>query len=171
MELRKTMTDTLHINPHGEDSRAVANRMLEMGWKKDTSMTVMQLVKLVYIAHGWHLSLTEGVPLTRDKPQAWIYGPVYPPIYYGCGKTGSRPVTTRIIDKITQFDVVGDFSERTENIMDQVVESYGRFHAFTLSDMTHKTGTPWSIITENNGRYSEIPDSLIKEHFDERRKQ
>ena len=165
------MTDTLHTNSQGEDSRAVANRMLEMGWKKDTSMTVMQLVKLVYIAHGWHLSLTEGVPLTRDKPEAWVYGPVYPPVYYGCGRTGSRPVTVRIVDKITSLDVVGNFSERTENIMGQVVESYGSLHAFTLSDMTHKAGTPWSTITEKKGRYSEIPDSLIKEHFDERRRQ
>ncbi len=164
------MTDTLHTNPKGEDSRAVANRMLEMGWKKDTSMTVMQLIKLVYIAHGWHLTLMNGAPLTLDKPQAWIYGPVYPPIYYGCGRTGSRPVTARIVDKTVGFDVVGEFSKETEEIMEAVVESYGKFHAFELSNMTHQEGSPWSITNKNEPRYSIIPDILIKEHFDERSK-
>ncbi len=165
------MTDTLHTNSQGEDSRAVANRMLEMSWEKGIGLTLMQLVKLIYIAHGWHLTLMNGVPLTLDKPQAWMYGPVYPPVYYGCGRTGSRPVTARIVDKTIGFDVVGEFSKETEEIMAAVVESYGKIHAFALSDMTHKEGTPWSITTANKPRYSIIPDSLIKEHFDERNKQ
>ena len=53
----------------------------------------MQVIKLVYIAHGWHLAIYD-VPLVDDYVQAWQYGPVIPPLYYAFKRFGSGPITT-----------------------------------------------------------------------------
>ena len=58
------------------DPKAVANKFLELGERDGVSdITPMKLLKLVYIAHGWHLALSEGKkPLVNEASEAWKYG-------------------------------------------------------------------------------------------------
>ncbi|MCC7437458.1 MAG: DUF4065 domain-containing protein [Armatimonadetes bacterium] len=62
------------------DSRIVGNSFLDIALKDGTALTPMKLLKLVYIAHGWHLGIM-GKPLISDEVQAWKYGPVIPKLY------------------------------------------------------------------------------------------
>src|SRR5579862_1609210 len=117
-------------NATGHDSRAVANRILEAARARGISLTIMQLLKLVYYAHGWNLA-AYGEPLTRDAAEAWQYGPVYPTVYRAL-KNGTE-IVGPVRDFRTGVAVVDNFSPTEEAIIDFVVDNYGRMHAFQLS--------------------------------------
>lgn len=155
------------------DSRAVANKILELAERHNKNLTMMQLIKLVYIAHGWWLKASNGEPLTLDTAEAWQYGPVNRNVYQSFRSFGSRliPVGFRASDPATGFPYSGEFSEEQERMIDSVVSNYGHIHAYALSDMTHQPGTPWSVATESNGYYAPIPNELIHSHFNEIYKQ
>lgn len=152
------------------DSRAVANRILEIAESKDITLTMMQLQKLVYIAHGWWLAFS-NTPLTKDSPEAWQYGPVYRSVYNSFRGSGSQPIRRRASDPITGLLFSGEFSSDADGLLDQIVDSYGKMHAFQLSDITHQENTPWSKASSESGYYATISNSMIKEHFDDLRKE
>ncbi len=152
-------------------SLAVANKILDIAKQKSIKLTMMQLLKLVYISHGWWLTFSEGKPLTSDTPQAWQYGPVYPEVYKAFRGSGSSKITRRAVDPDTGLEPYERISEEATELLEQVVDAYGNLHAYVLSDMTHEDGTPWSQASKEGGYYAPIPNSLIKEHFDDLRKQ
>ena len=77
------------------DSGTVANHFLRLARQQGKSLTPMQLLKLVYIAHGWSLGLY-GLPLVRDEIQAWQYGPVIPNLYNRIRNYRSLPILTEV---------------------------------------------------------------------------
>ena len=54
------------------DSRTIANEFLRLAAERHTGLTSTQVLKLVYIAHGWSLALL-GKPLIGDEIQAWQF--------------------------------------------------------------------------------------------------
>ena len=152
---------------NAHDPRAIANKILSMRESTGLPVTMMQLIKLVYIADGWSLALL-GQPLAKHNPQAWQYGPVYPVLYTALRKFGSQPVTSPVLLKGTEVPFSEEFSEDEEKILRQVVDSYGKLSAFKLSDLTHRPGTPWSKAMET-GIYSEISTMEMAKHFEELR--
>lgn len=152
------------------DARAIANAILDVSHKRGTDVTLMQLIKLVYLAHGWWLAFSRE-PLTSSDPQAWQYGPVHPQVYKAFKKFGSSPITERAIDGSTRLEYREALPEEVRDLLEGVVDSYGDMHAFKLSDIMHQPGTPWSITKDNTGLYSPIPSDLIRRHFDELRQQ
>lgn len=149
---------------HAHDPRAVANKIYELMQSDGRTVTLMQIIKLVYLADGWSLAL-RGVPLSKHSPQAWQYGPVFPTVYKAFKKFGSRPITEFAADPRSGVAVSEDFSEDEVALLRQVVESYGALHAFRLSEIMHKPGTPWTETFNNSGAYAEIPLELIAKHF------
>jgi uncharacterized phage-associated protein len=148
----------------GHDSRAIANRLLLIAKQKGCTLTIMQLLKLIFFAHGWSLAMLDR-PLSKNKAQAWQYGPVFPHVYKALPGSGSKQIDSLIIDKSTGEPYDSNFDDDDDAIMSAVVEGYGKAHAYKLSRITHEEGSPWSIIFNSRGPYSEIPDSLIKEFF------
>lgn len=158
----------------GNHSTAIANFFLELAAAKGLHLTQMQLQKLVYIAHGWSLAILSK-PLTSDAPCAWDYGPVYPDLWEALRRYGKAPVSDKI--RISDYGF-GDFSKdasafSTANLtgdqselISQVFENYGKFHAFQLSAMTHEKGTPWyKVFVEDGVKRGEISSLSIREHF------
>ena len=74
------------------DPKAVANYFLDCAKEDGESLTLLKLVKLVYLAHGWHLGLT-GDPLIKENVEAWRYGPVVPSIYHDLKIFGNNAIT------------------------------------------------------------------------------
>jgi uncharacterized phage-associated protein len=146
------------------DPRAIANKILEICEAEGIRVTLMQLIKLVYLADGWSLALRD-TPLSKQNPQAWQFGPVYPTVYKAFKRFGSRAITEPAEDKASGVVISEDFSEDETKLIKQVVDSYGRMHAFRLSDIMHQAGTPWTTTVEKNGHYAEIPIQTIAEHF------
>lgn len=161
MAVMDSVNEALSI---GFDSRAVANRILTKASAKGRSLTIMQLVKLIYFSQGWYLAFTDK-PLTYHPAQAWQYGPVYPHVYKAFPKAGSSLLDGLILDKSTGKPYEMAASEDEDHMIDWVLAEYGTAHAFDLSRMTHVDDGPWKQTIDATGPYSEIPNSLLKAYF------
>lgn len=160
------------------DSRAVANYILELA-KSDGNRPVspMMLIKLVYLAHGWHLAIADE-PLIDEYPEAWKYGPVIPSLYHQFKHFGSGPITQpagRMCPDVdgpgshrwVPYQLPSSVPAQTKEVMDAVWDEYKRFSAVQLSAMTHQPDTPWHKVfnAHPNRRGTDIPDEEIKAHF------
>ena len=148
----------------GRDSRAVANYMLERAAASGRTLTVMHLLKLVYIAHGWWMGLT-GRPLIRDQVEAWQLGPVIPRVY-----DEFRPGTLEIPCLIMHSSgkpYVNDFTASECEIMDMVCDKYSPLSAHALSDLTHEEGAPWDQVKDKEA-FAVIPNKIIGDYYRDR---
>jgi uncharacterized phage-associated protein len=139
------------------DARQIANWFIQRSSKDGSALSIMSLLKLVYIAHGWNLEM-RNAPLFGNKIEAWQYGPVIRDVYNSFRPQG---VALKTIDPTFPQGVdetVGSFLEEIYNI-------YGRMSAFRLSEITHEAGGPWETSTKWGGWYAEIPNELIKSHY------
>lgn len=152
------------INSLGHDSLAVANEVLRVAKSKKLGLTLMQLLKLVYLAQGWSLALLKK-PIVEDDVEAWQYGPVYPRVYREFNRYGPNRIGKYAENDFSGLQYSSDFDDNDLIVIKSVVNSYGHLHAFKLSELTHQPGTPWNIIYNDEGPYSVIPTDLIRDHF------
>lgn len=143
------------------DSRVVANRLLERAANVGDALTPMQVLKLVYIAHGWMLGLY-GRPLIRDDVQAWQYGPVIPRLYNAIRQFRSQPVCGPLPSNHEVLDT------QELSIVDQVYDIYGQLSGPELSRMTHAANTPWQITYKPNEFGLVISNDVIEDHYQRR---
>jgi uncharacterized phage-associated protein len=137
----------------------VANEFIRLARADGRSLTPLQLIKLVYIAHGWMLALYQR-PLILDDVEAWKYGPVIRDLYHSMKKYGGGSVTDTIpVGPTDQLD------DEERDIVQQVYEAYGRFTGIQLSQMTHKFGTPWHQTWTADNQNDVISTDLIAEHY------
>lgn len=141
------------------DSRTVANRFLAQARERGDTLTPMQILKLVYIAHGWMLGLY-GRALTSDEVQAWQYGPVIPRLYnalrqYGAGAV-THEVATRPFDQLNENEI---------DLVRQVYDRYGKMSGPALSRLTHAPGTPWARTYIPGEFGTPIPQDIIQDHY------
>ena len=57
---------------------AVANEFLALASSEKKTLTPMQLLKLVYITHGWHMAVNTD-PLFEEPVEAWKHVTVHAP--------------------------------------------------------------------------------------------
>ena len=145
---------------HRHSARFVANYLLQLAEASGKTLTPMQVIKLVYLCHGWLLGLL-GLPLIRENVEAWRYGPVIPDLYKAVRQYRSDPVQGPLRD--AGNDAVFDEAER--DIVAQVFQVYGDDSGIALSRLTHAPGTPWHITWNSEGQNSIISNDLIQEHF------
>jgi uncharacterized phage-associated protein len=141
------------------DSRTVANYLLKLAKESGQSLTPMQLLKLVYIAHGWSLGLY-GRPLIKDEIQAWQYGPVIPNLYKAV-----RDYKGQQISGSLQSPSNDDLTEIERGLLKQVFDLYGSKSGPALSRLTHSKGTPWASVYEPGSFGIPIPDDIIEDHY------
>ncbi len=150
--------------PAPYDSRSIANEILRIAKKDSKPLTIMQLIKLVYLAHGYSLGIL-GIALSKHEAQAWQYGPVMAPVYKSFKGAGAQPLSSFAIDKSTGSPFRDEFSSQELEILQGIVDTYGGRHAFELSDMLHQADEPWTIVFNRDGAYSPIPNELIRQDF------
>ena len=166
---------------------AIANRFLAYGTENDRLLTPMQVLKLVYITHGWYLAGT-GKPLIDEEVQAWKYGPVIPSLFHEFKEYGRGPVKrfARIpkhwddpfkaegLLEIEGLDapMTGE-NDVSEKYINWVWNKYHYFSGLELSELTHRENTPWSkavrkMQSENNGEWVPgypIDNELIRSYY------
>ena len=143
---------------YGNFPKQVAEYMLYLADKDKRVLTPMQILKLVYIAHGWQLGINSR-PLVNESVEAWQYGPVIPSLYHQYKKYGSRPIEESPDNRPPGFD------ETEQGVIEQVWNSYGHWSGLKLSSLTHEPNTPWSITVERSGMGSIISNDLIEEYY------
>ena len=113
--------------------------------------TMMQILKLAYIAQGFHLSLY-GKPLFKEPIHAMKYGPVVKKLYDHLitRKEGGSRYTINDPDKDRDLSHL----EKTQrDILNVVFVRYGNLSGWDLSELTHKQGSPWATTY-----YGKTPD-------------
>lgn len=145
------------------DARKIANWFVLRAQRDGKELSIMQILKLVYIAHGWHLEM-RGTPLFHNKIEAWRHGPVIPDVYHAFRSQGisiSQPVNGFPTD---------DFPPEYEEFMEQIYTLYGSMGAFKLSEVTHESGGPWEMATKSRGLFAPISNEIIRAHYIDKRK-
>jgi uncharacterized phage-associated protein len=142
----------------GHSPTRVAEYILKLAQDKENPLTPMQVLKLVYISHGWQLGLY-GRPLVNGSIEAWQYGPVIPSVYHRYKRFGSR-----FIDDVPTSLPIG-FSDSEISTITQVLAGYGKRSGISLSSLTHEPGTPWSITVEQSGVGAVISNDLVEDYY------
>lgn len=140
-------------------ARQVANALLKLAAEAGETLTPMQLIKLVYLCHGWMLGL-HGRPLITEPVEAWAYGPVVRDLYDAVKKYRSGPVTEQLL-----VATAPDFDEVETDTIRQTYEQYGKFSGPALSRLTHMPHSPWSVTYDKLGQNAGISNDLIQDHF------
>lgn len=141
------------------DARAVANELIRLALASNRPLTPMQIIKLVYLCHGWMLGLY-GRPLVRQVAQAWRYGPVFHDLYQSLKKYGASHVT-ELIPNVPEER----FDAQERDLIRQVFEKYGRFSGIVLSNMTHEDGSPWHQTWSRGLHSAPISNDLIADYY------
>lgn len=141
------------------DSNKIANEFLRLAKDSGLSLTPMQLLKLVFIAHGWMLGLY-GEPLIADDVQAWKYGPVIPRLYRSIRHFRDKPVKGVLG---SEDDV--DLTDFEHDLISQVYKNYGQYTGIELSTLTHQPGSPWALTYQDDVPDLKISDEVIKHYY------
>ena len=145
------------------DARQIANWFVQRAAQDGKRLTIMQLLKLVYISHGWHLEMRRS-PLFVNKIEAWKFGPVIPDVYNAFRPQG---IEVRQTVPVSQFPI----ASHDAHLLEQIYGSYGQMPAERLSDLTHEPGGPWDQATKRWGYFAPIPNELILPHYQSKRQQ
>lgn len=121
--------------------------------KNCEEITNLKLQKLLYYAQGIHLAMYDE-PLFEEEIVKWDLGPVIPAVYRKYKGNKNNP-----IERPSDFDIAV-IDEKTQDFLDLIILSYGRYRAFELSDMTHEEA-PYKS-TAANGI---ITEEMLKEYF------
>lgn len=157
-------------------AKAVANAILDRAECDGVQLTPMQLLKLIYIAHGWHLA-TIGKPLIDEPVLAWRYGPVVRSVYREFREYGGKPIAARAIDNSRGWPSIAQLqaTKQTELVLDKVWSEYGQYSGPQLMHLTHQPDSPWFEVWHNQGGKDHvnavIDDDQIKEHFIQKARQ
>lgn len=146
----------------------IANFFITKTKQYNQALSPMKLLKLVYLAHGWHLALEHG-PLIDEPVVAWQFGPVVESLYQEFKKFGNDQITE--LAKIDEQEAMARLNSDkiALAILERVWEVYGSYTAIQLSNLTHKPGSPWDIAwNEEEGKNIRnhcIQNSIIQEYF------
>lgn len=143
---------------------AIANYFIN---KKATGLTVMQVLKLSYIAHGFKLGLDWGA-MSNEAAQAWQYGPVFPSIYHTFKNVNLYSIKKPALDSANEV-IDSNFDDHDVKVLNLIYELYGDVEAWRLSRLTHQPGTPWHTAYHKNGgsitQGVELDDAEVQQHF------
>ena len=150
----------------------VANYFVVKGKKEGSPVEgVLKLIKLVYIAHGWHLGVNKK-PFIREKVEAWKYGPVIRSVYDAFKHRGKLPITDRAttgVEPEMKTTIDESIDKSACQFLDKIWNFYRDFLGLELSKITHKEGTPWHDVwhdDENQNAFGiVIEERDIKEYY------
>ena len=116
----------------------VSNYFTNEAIHSKSPLTVMQALKLTYMAQGFHLAL-EDKAFFEEEIFAWQYGPVIIELYRHLKNISGPPP---FVEKM-QNNNIALFNNKQKDILAAVFKKYIKFTGWTLSNLTHAKGSPW----------------------------
>lgn len=150
-------------------SQAVANYLLDLGAKEQKKLTLLPLMKLVYLTHGFSLAYKNKSALDRrfDVVESWKYGPVIPCLYHELKHFGKNPITEKAkildLEKFESKDATLK-DKKIQEITEFVWKVFKQHSPQQLVDITHLKYSPWWEAYKPNSN-NEIEDEIIKNYF------
>jgi len=121
------------------------------GW----SLSNLDLQKILYLTHMFHLGRKNGEPLVHGLFEAWDYGPVHPDLYQRAKIFGSAPVGN-VFHSDPDVPVGGE-----KAILDEAYESLGHAGPGKLVRATHSPRGAWHLNYVPGRRHCVIPNEDI----------
>ncbi len=128
------------------------------------NVTNLQLQKLLYIAHMFHLG-SRDAKLIDGHFEAWDYGPVEPVLYHKLKAFGGNPIPEDILSYYPPFEQ-GDAEFET---IKWVVDTLGAVPASKLVAITHWDKGAWARHYNPGIKGIVIPDQDIIKEYDARK--
>ena len=145
------------------DPRLVANALLRKARERGENLTHLKLQKLLFFVQAWGLALHDNKVMSVF-PEAWDYGPVFPPIYHELKGYGSRPIIGYLQEPFTEKALVPGLADtQFYELVEKVWERYGSLSAGQLSSLSHVTGGPWDNARKDGTR--NIPSAEITQFY------
>jgi uncharacterized phage-associated protein len=155
------------------DPRTIANYVLDRAEEYGRQITNLDLQKILYFLHG-HFLCQHHKPLVNLEFEAWTYGPVSKIVYDSFKAYNDLPINGRAT-KFNPFtrsreELPSLSDEAAIAIVDQFLGKYLKMSTYSLVNLTHKDGTPWSRTVSAADKQinigMRIPNSLITEYFE-----
>ena len=128
------------------DSLQVMAYIVDMCRKQHIEVNVTKLQKLLY-------------RLTKESPQAWQYGPVFPKTLEYFRKHPIESLTDSSVLESTA-------SDELKKLLIGTLTYFGQFSASQLSTWSHQIGSPWYRSSNGGANLrEEIDDTSIKCYF------
>jgi uncharacterized phage-associated protein len=153
---------------------AIANELLVLAEESNRKLTQIDIQKLVYFAHGWHLGLS-GKPLIQEPIEAWKYGPVVKRLYDAFKRFGSSPITEKAMEwhmtpggrfssSVPCIEGMSDQDDTYARSMTKTIwNKYGMLQPFKLVEITHLPDSPWAKAFAE--QKAVIPNEEIASYF------
>jgi uncharacterized phage-associated protein len=154
------------------DAREVANFLLDYADARQTYLTQISLLKIIYFCHGWYLFYNKK-PLVKNEFEAWENGPVVRVVRDAFKAFGGNRITSRAekFDLYTgkSISLEPNLEQDDQVFIKQIFEAYYVHGPWKLRDMTHERGSPWDKLWNSDrpiARFGlRIRNDEILEHF------
>ncbi|MDR3228839.1 MAG: DUF4065 domain-containing protein [Puniceicoccales bacterium] len=145
----------------------VANTFIGLAKSEGWALTNMQVQKLVFLAHGFHMAHPwfKREALVSEPVEAWRWGPVFPSLYTKLKEFGGQPIREPIPAKRGEQPSAVPDTDPAYALIKAVWKAYGKFNGIQLSRMTHLPGSPWQQVWDFIPR-GIIPNELISNYYE-----
>ena len=145
--------------------------------EKGIIISNLKLQKLLYFVQGYTFAF-EGHRCFSNVIQAWDYGPVCPDAYHEFKRYGAMNIPT--VKTYTECSIENHkikietktynplmVDAKTREIIDAIIDNYGKYSATTLVEITHGQ-TPWEKTYYNHPMEKNviISEELIRRYFE-----
>lgn len=143
---------------NGYRGLAVADYLIEKAIADNKPITNMSVLKMIFFAQGFGFP-DLGRRLIKDDFYAWDWGPVEVNTYKKFRKYGGNPIAgiSHAAD-----DELSDIKSHPEIVafLDKIYKLID-INPFKLSEVTHKSGSPWS----QTEPYRKIDVDIIRNYY------
>ena len=136
----------------------IAQLILRIASEQEAGISNLKLQKLLYYSQAWYLAITNK-PLFHERIEAWIHGPVVPPVFGEYKQYRWSPLPPP--DNFIEIQEPAPPARSIAKHVREVMTLYGPLTGPQLEALTHQED-PWKIA--RNNLPPDAPSSAIITH-------
>lgn len=130
----------------------------------DWKYTQLELQKLLYLSHMFHLVYQDGSPLVQGSFEAWEWGPVHPELYRNLMINGASPVPKAFSGWKKEREL--DEKSTEAHWLDYIANFFpaSRLNVDRLLELTHDDDSAWKKLYKPMLNVTISNSDIIKEY-------